>query len=119
MDAKSEFARLRILDVLAERLQTITSSDVRAEGYSALWEFSYVWDRINGRGSWDSNPIGSHWVSPFFTRRKHTTQTKYDWARGARWRLLRARNSNSVLDKHGNDVLHAFYKADGLYGQAL
>jgi hypothetical protein len=56
---------LEIISVRAERLQDISVSDAIAEGYdgsnpspvdpSIKW-YAYLWEFINGPGSWDANP---------------------------------------------------------------
>lgn len=65
---------LEILSVRPERLQDITHWDAKAEGVECLPnytaapvdDFRELWDSINGRGSWDSNP----WVWRIEFKRK-------------------------------------------------
>lgn len=53
---------LEVVAVRVERLQEITPGDAVAEGIghsdvdAAVVSYSSLWDRINGRGSWDANP---------------------------------------------------------------
>lgn len=55
---------LEIVSVRVERLNDITHWDAKAEGVECLPnytaapvdDFRELWDSINGRGSWDSNP---------------------------------------------------------------
>lgn len=52
---------LEIVSVRAERLQEITAEDVGREGveYAAndpVGNFSSLWERIHGKGAWDTNP---------------------------------------------------------------
>ncbi len=56
---------LEIIGVRIERLQEIGEADARAEGYEIgpppciddpmRW-YRYLWEQINGAGSWDANP---------------------------------------------------------------
>lgn len=77
--------QIRITSVRAERLQDITEWDAEREGICAVWDEGFVkgWtnksdgkiyddkieayaaliDKINGRGTWDSNPYA--WVYDF------------------------------------------------------
>jgi len=62
---------LEINDVRVERLQEISEADALAEGitHSTLndprVEYRWLWESINGHGSWDANP----WVWPITFRR--------------------------------------------------
>lgn len=58
---------LEITEVRVERLQEITEADARSEGADIIgpdgdhWDcyrdaFTYLWGKINGEGSWESNP---------------------------------------------------------------
>lgn len=62
---------LEVTEVRVERLQSISESDARAEGMPAdvansprVW-YAGLWDDINGRGAWQSNP----WVFAVSFRR--------------------------------------------------
>lgn len=67
---------LEITGVRVERLQEITEADAVAEGiempdggkdspgwWSYVKEYEFLWNRINGEGSWDDNPFV--WVLEF------------------------------------------------------
>ena len=54
---------LKITDVRAERLQSITEEDAQSEGVLSSgfdktyrYSFSKLWESINGNGSWTANP---------------------------------------------------------------
>lgn len=50
---------LEIVEVRRERLQSISEADAWAEGVAGpdvIGEYAKLWDRINGSGSWASNP---------------------------------------------------------------
>lgn len=53
---------LQLTAVRAERVKDITEEDAAAEGMgtdgdeAAVISYSNLWDRINGKGSWDKNP---------------------------------------------------------------
>lgn len=57
MDKASTFAVLEIGAVGFEPLQLMTPYDAWAEGYECLADFVGVWERINGPGSWDLDPM--------------------------------------------------------------
>lgn len=56
---------LEVTEIRVERLQDISEADARAEGYELgappciddprRW-YRYLWEQINGAGSWDANP---------------------------------------------------------------
>ena len=70
---------LGIVDVRIERLQDISDADVEAEGtpflpgheqdgggfpaVSRWWQYQHLWESINGKGSWATNPFV--WVIEF------------------------------------------------------
>jgi hypothetical protein len=60
---------LEIADVRVERLQEISEADALAEGIGPdrvddpVLAYREVWERINGTGSWDENPLV--WVVEF------------------------------------------------------
>lgn len=57
---------LEIVQTRTERLQDIDHADALAEGMSgtdAVADYARLWDRINGQGSWVSNPLV--WVLTF------------------------------------------------------
>ncbi len=50
---------LEITAVRVERLQGISHEDAMAEGMAlddAIYDYSRLWDKINGSGSWEANP---------------------------------------------------------------
>ena len=47
---------LEVTDIGFERLQEITDADAIAEGLESLDEFKSIWQKINGKDSWDENP---------------------------------------------------------------
>lgn len=50
---------LEITGVRVERLQDISHEDAMAEGMAwddAIYDYSRLWDQINGSGAWDANP---------------------------------------------------------------
>lgn len=78
--------QLEIEDVRVERLQDISEADAKAEGVSGEKEaadagldwydkprraFRFLWQRINGAGSWEENPLV--WVITF-KRLEHTDE---------------------------------------------
>ena len=57
---------LEITAVGVERLQDISHADAMAEGMAlddAIYDYSRLWEQINGTGSWDANPLV--WVIEF------------------------------------------------------
>lgn len=62
---------LEVTGLRVERLQDISEADARAEGVDPIREkvptyrdaYRYLWDDINGHGSWDANPFV--WVVEF------------------------------------------------------
>ena len=56
LDAKSCFALLEIGGLEGMALHDVQPYEVWHEGYETLEEFVGVWERINGRGSWNHNP---------------------------------------------------------------
>lgn len=50
---------LEITGVSVERLKDISHEDAMAEGMAwddAVYDYSQLWESINGTGSWDANP---------------------------------------------------------------
>ncbi|KPL80378.1 hypothetical protein SE18_24405 [Herpetosiphon geysericola] len=47
---------LKVVDFDVERVQSISDDDAKAEGVESAAAFRELWIRINGQGSWDSNP---------------------------------------------------------------
>jgi hypothetical protein len=68
---------LKITDIRVERLQDITEEDAMAEGVKCLFsldaidKYQQLWERINGEGSWASNPWV--WVIGFNVRKDLST----------------------------------------------
>lgn len=65
---RREYSRiqLEITAVRVERLQDISDQDAIAEGMpvdDAVYDYSKLWDQINGAGSWSANPLV--WVVEF------------------------------------------------------
>jgi hypothetical protein len=61
---------LKIKAIKVERLQNITFQDIKREGFKEGESFNRLWDKINGQGSFDSNP----WVWVIeFERVKNST----------------------------------------------
>ena len=60
---------LEIIDVRIERLQEISVGDALAEGFAPgsvddpVVAYRAVWERINGEGSWEADPLV--WVVVF------------------------------------------------------
>lgn len=57
---------LEITSVRVERLKDISHADAMAEGMAwddAVYDFSRLWESINGTGSWDAIPLV--WVIEF------------------------------------------------------
>lgn len=81
---------LRITDVRVQRLQEISEEDAKAEGVEAVmhkkvhgWtphvlEYSLLWDRINGTGSWRENPWV--WALTFEVIRRNVDQVDVETA---------------------------------------
>lgn len=55
--------RIRVTDIRRERLQDISEADAQAEGVNSIAEYRELWERINGAGSWETNP--EVWVLTF------------------------------------------------------
>lgn len=55
--------RYKIDAIRCERLHAITEQDAIAEGVASIAEYSALWERINGAGSWTRNPLV--WVIEF------------------------------------------------------
>lgn len=55
--------RIRITDIRQERLQAISEADACAEGVEGVEAYRALWERINGAGSWEKNPLV--WVLTF------------------------------------------------------
>lgn len=47
--------KIEVTAIRKERLGDITEEDARKEGYASISEYYDVWERINGRGSWNPN----------------------------------------------------------------
>jgi hypothetical protein len=63
--------RLEVVSVRVERLQSISEHDAVAEGVergfgNPVDSYRSLWERINGTGSWDANPL--IWVVEFRRR---------------------------------------------------
>lgn len=55
--------RIKIVGIRLDFLQSITQSDARAEGVSDISEYKELWERINGKGSWNKDTMV--WVIDF------------------------------------------------------
>jgi len=50
---------LTVKNIRVERLQDITETDAKAEGVQGMTpilDYTYLWESINGKGSWEKNP---------------------------------------------------------------
>ena len=59
MPRKYSRITLEVTGVRVERLQDISHADAMAEGMAlddAIYDYSRLWEQINGTGSWDANP---------------------------------------------------------------
>jgi hypothetical protein len=54
---------LEVTDLRVERVRDISEEDARAEGVSSIMSYKGLWCKINGPGSWDSNPWV--WITTF------------------------------------------------------
>lgn len=57
MLSKEYYCLIEVVGLGAERLGDITEEDVRKEGYGSISEYMDVWERINGRGSWQPEKV--------------------------------------------------------------
>ena len=48
---------IEVVGMGAERLCDITPEDATKEGYSSIPEYMEVWERINGKGSWQPDKV--------------------------------------------------------------
>lgn len=55
MLSKEYHCQIIVVGMRKERLGDITEEDSRKEGYASIPEYYDVWEKINGRGSWNPN----------------------------------------------------------------
>lgn len=53
MLSKETFARIKVLKVYKQKLNLMTDTDAKKEGYNSMEEFVEIWEKINGL--WNPN----------------------------------------------------------------